>query len=278
MSTSADIRILYTDLDGTLLNSKAELSAANHRSLVALGREGVVRVIVTGRSLFSYSRLCSQALPADYLIFSTGAGIYDLHQQKLLHGTALTNGDVQTIVACLQQEKVDFMVHHQVPENHRFIYWQAPETTGDFRRRIELYKEYARELSLKEELPENAAQVIAIFPEDLNRFRKVEKRLRGYQVTRTTSPLDHSSIWMEIQPADVSKGFGAAWLCRHLGLSRSQSCGIGNDYNDLSLLHYTAHSFLVANAPADLHGQFVVVPANDDNGFAHAVWKLLAPA
>lgn len=275
MTISTDIHILFTDLDGTLLNSKAELSTTNHSSLVALARKGVIRVIATGRSLFSYSKVFSRPLPADYLIFSTGAGIYDLHQQKLLHRTALTRSDIRTIVTCLQQEKVDFMVHHQVPDNHCFLYWQAPDTTADFCRRIELYKEYAREYTLEEELPENSAQIIAIFPEDLSRFRKVEKRLSDYQVTRTTSPLDHSSIWMEIQPAAVSKGTGAAWLCRYLGLKRSQSWSIGNDYNDLSLLHYTTHSYLVANAPMDLHSQFAVVPANDDDGFAHAARKLL---
>ena len=275
MTPAAEIRILYTDLDGTLLNSKSQLSTANHDSLLAMGREGVVRVIVTGRSLFSYSRLFSRPLPADYLIFSTGAGIYDLHRQKLLYKTALTSDALNTIIVCLQQEKVDFMVHHQVPDNHRFLYWKSPDTTTDFSRRLELYADYAREYTPDEELPKNSAQVIAIFPDDLDRFRKVEKRLDGYQITRTTSPLDHSSIWMEIQPADVSKGAGAAWLCRYLGLSRSQSLGIGNDYNDLSLLQYTGRSFLVANAPADLHNRFVVVPANDEDGFAQAVRKVL---
>lgn len=275
MTPPADIRILYTDLDGTLLSSKAQLSIANHRSLVALGRKGVVRVIATGRSLFSYSRLFSTPLPADYLIFSTGAGIYDLRREKLLHKTALTGGALRAIVACLQREKVDFMVHHQVPDNHRFLYWRAPDTTSDFNRRIELYADHAREYSREAELPENSAQVIAIFPDDLDRFKEVEKRLEGYQITRTTSPLDHSSIWMEIQPADASKGAAAAWLCRHLGLSRGQSCGIGNDYNDLSLLQYTGRSYLVGNAPADLHGKFLPVPANDDDGFAHAARKLL---
>jgi hypothetical protein len=266
-----NIQIIFTDLDGTLLNSEKRISPTNHGWLKELGRQNIIRVIATGRSLYSFRQLSGKYLPADYLIFSTGAGIIDLQTDTLLYSANMEKGDIHRASCYLQEQRVDFMVHHTVPDNHRFFYWGGGgHANSDFDRRIELYSSYARELTTLEHLPDNAAQIIAIFPEDLPRFNRVATGLPDYRITRTTSPLDGRSIWMEIFPSHVGKGPAAAWLCNHLNLDRRLTVGIGNDYNDLSLLEYTEHSYVVANAPAEMLRDFTTTSSNDNDGFYHA--------
>ena len=73
----SSIKIVFTDLDGTLLNSDQHPGRRDLEMLHRLGEQGIVRVIVTGRNLFSLSKVLGDDFPVDYVIFSTGAGILD---------------------------------------------------------------------------------------------------------------------------------------------------------------------------------------------------------
>jgi len=265
------VGIVFTDLDGTLLNTERKVSANNLTILNQLGENGIVRVIATGRSLYSFMQVIDESFPADYLIFSSGAGIIDLQNGELLFSANLTDQEVLDISGQLQEHQADFMVHHQVPDNHHFVYLAAGGGNLDFHRRINIYRAFAREYGNGNQFPAPAAQIIAVLERDLPRFADLASGLGKYQVTRTTSPLDHHSIWMEIHPHNVNKGSAAAWLCNHLGLDPASSVGIGNDYNDIDLLDFTAHSYLLQNSPTELHNRYHLARSNDQDGFYHAV-------
>lgn len=270
---SSPVRIVFTDLDGTLLNTSRHVSQENLDCLEQLGQNGIIRVIATGRSWYSFKRVISWPFPADYLIFSSGAGIVDAGSGELLFHANLTLADVALISGHLTEQQTDFMVHHQVPDNHHFVYHGGGGFGPDFACRIRLYQDFAREHTDSVPFPAPAAQVIAVLPHDPDHFLRLKTLLDGYQVTRTTSPLDHRSIWMEVQPRDINKGSAAAWLCTHLGLDRAGAVGIGNDYNDIDLLDFTPRSFLLANAPPELHRQYQLSSSNDEDGFRQAVRK-----
>lgn len=268
--------VIFTDLDGTLLNSERQVSTSNFDCLQKLGEQGIVRVIATGRSLFSFRQVIGAGFPADYLIFSSGAGIVDLNSNRLLSQKTLQAEDITRITSALDHHDADYMVHEAVPENHHFTYKKANPANRDFSKRIELYRPYASDFSITGRYPHKSAQVIAVLSRDAATFSRIRKGLNGYQVTRTTSPLDHDSIWMEIYPENVHKGSAAAWLCGHLGIDNQATAGVGNDYNDLDLLDFTPYSYLVANAPRELHNyRYQLVPSNDKDGFAHAAADLL---
>ncbi len=266
------IPIVFTDLDGTLLNSERLVSTANRACLHRLGNEGTLRVIATGRSLFSFRRAIEASFPADYLIFSSGAGILDLRSGELLFSANLARGDIATISERLERQRVDFMVHYRVPDNHRFVYRRHSRANSDFERRIRLYREYAQDIATTGVFPSPAAQIIAILPpKSAARFPSLESSLSGYQVIRTTSPLDHASVWLEVFPEQVHKGAAAAWLCERLGIDAGRTVGIGNDYNDIHLLDFTAHSYLLGNGPPELQERFRPAASYNDDGFCAAI-------
>lgn len=269
----SSIKIVFTDLDGTLLNSTKQISRANIDCLSELGRQNITRVISTGRSLFSFNKLFDQQLPVDYLIFSTGSGIVNLNTLELLFSSSLEGEDIHFIASYLMKHKVDFMVHQPVPDNHFFSFHTGQKKNPDFIRRIKIYRDYGKKFTELTSLPEKSAQIIAIFPNDLDRFELIKKGLTQYNITRTTSPLDGQSIWMEITPAAVSKGNSAKWLCSHLHFDSTKSLGIGNDYNDVSLLEFTRASYMVANGPKELQNRYFSTQSNDDDGFRHAIYE-----
>jgi hypothetical protein len=267
--------IVFTDLDGTLLNSKAKCSETDYQCLLDLTSKQVIRVAATGRSLYSAHKVLAQDFPIDYLVFSSGAGIMDWQHKKILLHQELKSEQVISITKILKDNKVDFMLHYPIPENHHFVYHSTGKENPDFFRRIEIYKAFAEPMYLSVETFGAACQFIAIIPRDVDLYQKIAQHFPDVKVIRATSPLDHTSIWIEIFPKDVSKGKAAQWLCEHLNLDASNSLGIGNDYNDIDLLNFTAKSYIVGNAPEDLKKIYPVCGHHNESAFTEVVKRWL---
>jgi len=254
------------------------MSDQDRHTLTALGEMGIVRAIATGRSLYSFERADGLALPIDYVIFSTGAGILRVSDKKLLRGVNLDTDAVSRVTDVLKQASMDFMVHRPVPENHRFAYWGSAEDNPDFTRRIALYKEVSWPLGDKEDGFGPAAQLLAVLPPtgDIRIIERLQNRLPDLNIIRATSPLDGGSTWIEFFHQSVSKSSAAEWLAHHLNISRENTLSVGNDYNDLDLLEWTDMSFVVKNAPDALKTGFPAVSSHNHSGVTEAVEKWLA--
>ncbi|MCK4312041.1 MAG: HAD hydrolase family protein [Candidatus Cloacimonetes bacterium] len=270
-----EIKIVFTDLDRTLLRDDNTLSAKNLAALQDLREKGVVTVIATGRNILSAKRVLSENLPFDYLMFSSGCGIMDWQGKEVIFENHLNENEVTKATQVLVNYKVDFMLHDLIPENHRFQYWKVSLNNPDFERRICLYKDFVKSLQLPVQ-PQKASQLLVVLPAGSDsKFNEIQKELDFVKVIRTTSPLDHSSIWLEIFPKGVSKGHSAQWLCEHLSYSQEETLSIGNDFNDIDLLNWTAQSYVVENAPKELKQKYQTTSSNEEDGFAEVVVCIL---
>ncbi len=201
------------------------------------------------------------------MIFSSGAGVYDWKNKKLIHSQFIPKIEVKQISEILINHSVDFMIHEIIPENHKFVYHRTGNHNPDFERRIKVYNDFAVKLDLKSEEYKHACQIIAVFPNNINLFDEIKQKFSDIKIIRTTSPLDGDSIWMEIFPEKVSKAYGIDWLCNKLKIDSNKTISVGNDYNDIDMLEYTAKKFIVSNAPEDLKEMFPICKSNQESGF-----------
>ena len=269
--------MVITDLDGTLLGTGGAVSATNLATLADLGRQHILRVIATGRSLYSARRVLDLAFPIDYLIFSSGAGIMDWHTQRLLAVHHMSEAEITAAVNLLIAHELDFMIHHPIPDNHYFAYRATGQANPDFVRRRQRYEAFASPLNLAASGFTQASQLLAIDPRHgaQSEYDLIKAQLPMLKVIRSTSPTDGISTWIEIFPPAVSKGLASAWLARKHAVAPAAALAVGNDYNDLDLLQWAGHRFVVGNAPADLKHTYCAVRSNDDDGFTEAVtlWR-----
>ncbi|PKQ62791.1 hypothetical protein BZG02_11365 [Labilibaculum filiforme] len=272
---TSKIKIVVTDLDGTLLPSQGSISKINYDTLVNLTDKNIVRVIATGRSLYSAMAVLAEDFPIDYLIFSSGAGIVQWNTKELIYSQHIKAEEVLELSKILIDHKIDFMIHDPIPLNHQFWYYQSGNKNLDFDRRLTLYKQFATPVGKLEDTRRDACQLLAILPNKVAWFEELKAKFTDIKIIRATSPLDHESIWMEIFPIHISKGLGCQWLCNKLGISNTESFAIGNDYNDIDLLEWATHSFVVANAPKELQTKYQVTDSVSEDGFAKAVKQIL---
>jgi len=287
--------LFITDFDGTLRTTSGTIAERDLETLRALGKDGYIRIVATGRSLYSLRKAIDNSFPIDYVVFSSGAGVLDYQHQRIVRKVNLDAEELRRIAAILLDLEKDFMIHEPIPNNHSFLYHSTGRDNPDFIRRCELYREHCRPFAGDTAVLGPGAQLLVIEPTDGKRggtatgtsasstsasgmtatLALLQDRLPFCSIIRTTSPLDGHSAWIEIFPAKVSKGQTTAWLAGMYGLGPDNSLAVGNDFNDEDLLEWAREAFVVANAPHELRQKFRVVSSNDECGITEAVRRWL---
>lgn len=235
-----------------------------------------------------FSNYCED-LPVDYLIFSTGAGImkfgtnkiYDFDnsnnflklEEKLeekqvkskdgmiIKKHSLESDDVSCIADLFDALKLDYMIHRPIPDTPYCLYRQQSSSRNlDFNFRLELYKNFCTPINYAGSVKDfgQATELLTIVPN--NKGHKIadiiDKALPQFSVIRATSPLDGQSVWIEVFNKTASKSQAVSWIAQQLDISQQNTAAVGNDYNDVDMLSWAAHAFVVENAPDALKEQF----------------------
>lgn len=264
------VKAIILDLDGTTLpRNHHKISQANQEALEEAGKRGIVRILATGRSVFSLHNTLPEGLPVDYMVFSSGAGIMRWKDKSILLKRELSFEETCEVAQFLWEYEVNFTIQRHIPDNHHFYYRNTVRLHEDFRRRIENYPGLGSPIQSLEEVQSGATQFLIILDaQQLQLHDEFREKLSAYSVIRSTSPIDNQAIWTEIFAPNVNKGTSCQWLLDKLGIHYDECAGLGNDYNDLDFLTRCKQAFVVSNAPAALQEQFQLVPADKDNGLA----------
>lgn len=268
MHLNSTVKLLATDLDGTLLRSDKSISELDWNSLERLAEAGIVRVAATGRSLFKVREVLSLDAPFDYVVFSSGAGIYDWKNQQLLiseHFEKQVGNDLTRYLVLLG---FNFFVFRPIPQNNLFWFHKGAGSCHEYESYLKRHEGDYLELT-EAEYPREAGQIMIIIANHdgyVNRvIDEVYRAHDGVKVIRATSPLNPDFTWLEIFPKTVSKGHGIAWLCSLLNIDPKHTIGIGNDYNDSDMFDFVQFPFLLKNGVEALkeHCHFIDLTNNE---------------
>lgn len=249
--------IFVTDLDGTLLH-RGHISEGDRLALHGLAAHRVLRVIATGRSLYSARSCLGPDFPVDHLILSTGNQIMDWPSFRVRFSASLGGAAANEVCRLLRDLNVSFMVHDAFPDNHHFAFHRGRNPVKDFERRLSLYAPWSRPLG---EGPQPASQVVVIV--DAGReslHERLARELPWASVIRATSPLDGRSAWIEIFAAGVSKATGIRRIVEQHGLHGIPVAAVGNDHNDSDMLDLADLSYQVADSHLGPDAKYIAAP------------------
>ena len=273
MNESPRSGLAVTDLDGTLLNSERHISIQDQATLLSLQDQGVITVAATGRCLSLAHEVLPNDIGLDWLVFSSGAGIFDLKRKELFRIRNLDADQAQKGVELLLTFGLDFLVYDPIPHDHQCRGVRQNAHNPDYDRRIARGTQQLHSTYHPSDHPQRIAQILAILPPGQpDHLDEIRRQLRDFSVLRTTSPTDFKSTWIEIFHPDVSKSQAVSWITDQYGLSASKVFAIGDDTNDRDLLDWAGSSFVVQNAHTSLRASFPSVSAsNNESGFSKAV-------
>jgi hypothetical protein len=112
----------------------------------------------------------------------------------------------------------------------------------------------------------------------LNRMREAEQALKvsewsgSCECVRTEYPVRDLSI-LDLLPRGVSKGWALEQLAGRLGVSRSETMAIGDNWNDVDMLEWAGQGVIMGNAAGELRTMAKLrgwkqAPPNEEDGVA----------
>lgn len=268
--------MVVTDLDGTLLKKDRTISKKDIETLNLLKEKKIVRVVATGRNIKKIEEVITDISLFDYFIFSSGAGIMNCKNRKIELALNISKDNVNSLIHFFIKKEVAFFLFHAIPRNHLFWYYKTGEINPEYNRYCEHNKKCIKKLPDNKITDNDNCQFLIIFrtADDFFKLKnEIEQNFDEFQIIRASSPYGTGYIWMEIFSKKVSKGNAARYLCNYLDINFQNTIGIGNDYNDITLLDFTNHSFITDNCPNELKGYYESAPANDENAFSFCINK-----
>lgn len=273
-----EIKLIALDLDGTLLNSKKELTARTCHALEAAAAQGIQVVPCTGR-LSAALPEAVRAMPfVRYVICVNGAQVFDRQTGQTLcraeipfeRGMAL----FEALDACpgIYDCYLDGRGWMSAAMYERFDEYAASGRLLTFLRSIrtpvEDLKAFARAQG-------RDFQKIQIF------FHSIEERLHYQALLEPQFPelLMTSSCMtnIEINASGASKGAAVTALCQALGFGAENAMCFGDGSNDVSMLRAAGVGVAMANAEESivLEAADLIAPSCDEDGVAQIIEQYL---
>ena len=277
-------------MDGTLLNSKKQISAENVIALLAAQDKGIEIAIATGRNYRNALAVCQRVGLRPHIISNHGAFVYTKCGEKIL-GVGVDKKQIEYALSWLYKNNYFYAIstdtHSFVPTGSEYI------LSNDFKtakKRIVGVTEERVEASIKmlcqpregrtmvngiEDILEQdlifGSIVAMTFDQDkLNAGREYFKNYQGLSMTVAGTEI------FEMIHTSVSKGNALENLTQYLNIPMAKVMAIGDNYNDISMLEKAGMSVAIGNAEEDVKKICKYVSlSNDLNGVAHIINQML---
>ena len=266
----ADIRIVALDLDGTLLDSGKNLSAANRDALVAAAERGIHIVPTTGRFFGGMPESVRELPFVRYAITVNGAQVYDRETDTAIVREELPLGTALAVMRYLDGFDV---IYDCYQDNWGRMTASMQERAADYAPDAH-YLKMIRELrkpypDLKAHLEElgRDVQKIMLFARDV----EVRERIAGGLKERFPELAVSASTWnnLELNSANAHKGLALKRFAEHLGLGLENCMAFGDGANDLTMVRMAGVGVAMSNAcPEVLAAADRVTLSNDEDGVA----------
>ncbi len=263
----APIRLIATDLDGTLLRSDGTVSPRTRDAIRAAEDRGLAFAFVTARPPRNIEDLAEAAGVTGMAVCSNGAIIYDIDRRAVLHRQPLEPDLARELVAAIRTAlpEIAFAVEH----GDRLGYEPGfPMFAEDSSPRVDHIHAFC-----------DGDLIKLLLQHPVHDAEALGELVRAAVGSRAQVIHSGGPQIIEIAAAGVSKASGLARLCDALGVDGSEVIAFGDMPNDLPMLHFAGRAVAVANAHAEvLAAADEVTASNDEDGVALRIEALLTGA
>lgn len=264
-------KILFTDMDGTLLKSDKTVSEENQRAIGRLLAAGHLLAVATGRSVPSALSVLDRLDPAGagrYLVAFNGAVIYDRRERRVLMERTVALSDVEYLFAEAKRYGIYVQTYneaHVLAERdcEELQYYMSRTGTT-----CELHKDVCRALA------KAPCKVLLVSLGDRERLLRFEEDHREWALGKCTSVFSCPE-YLEYGPWDTDKGTGICFVREHLGIALENTCAVGDEQNDIPMLRAAGIGIAMKNAAQEVKAaaDYVTQRDNDHDAIAEIIEK-----
>lgn len=286
------IKLIVSDMDGTLFNSNQEISPANLAAINEARKQGVLFMIATGRSMNTIGPTLEKYSLKCGLILMNGAEVRDedlniistinIDKSKILilakkleemgyYPEYMTN---QGSFLCGTQEMMEKNMGFRMlclDRSHTMTLEQAIEAG-----KKSVFQQSTIRCDSIEKLLEADIEIrkMIVFNPDIefnaSNKDKLEKEFPEFSI------LSSYPENIEINDKNAKKGYGLLKAIEKLGIKRQEVAVFGDGYNDLSMFEEFPNAFAPVNAEYGIKKLAKeIIPSNNDDGVGKKINELL---
>lgn len=261
-------QVLALDLDGTLTNSKKEISAPTREALIEIQQAGKKVVLASGRPTKGIAPLAKELHLADYgsyILAFNGGRITDCRSAQVIYNKLLPMDAIAPLYEIIKKYPgVDILTYtdetlisgadmNKYSELESFINHMPIVRPDDFLARITE--------------PVNKFLVTGE-PDIIEQVRlEVTNHFRTYLYAYCSDP-----FFLEIMPPGIDKAHSLTRLLTSIGLTTDQMICCGDGYNDLTMIETAGLGVAMANAqPLVRDSADYITKSNDEDGVLHVI-------
>ena len=259
-------KLLILDLDGTLTNSKKEITPFTLHTLIEAQRMGMRLVLASGRPTYGIIPLAN-ALEMHkhngYILAFNGGKIIECSTNNVIYEQALPD-DVLPLLYQRTTEAGASILSYNGPN----IVTETPDNE---------YVQYEAFLNKMEVLPSNnflhslphpVDKCLAVAKPDIlvwleeNLTKEIGSRINIYR---------SEPFFLELVPKGIDKAASISRLLKHIGIEQEKVIAMGDGFNDLSMIQYAGLGVAMINAQDKVKEEADVITrhSNDEDGVAH---------
>lgn len=274
------IRLFAVDIDGTLVNSRDELTAATREAIARVLNAGIQVVLATGRR---YGRTLPLVEPLALqvpVITASGALIKLPGSHVTLFRAHIEGPLLKEVLRVIEEHGYEAMLYTDTFEQG-FEFYRPPNDSPEplLAEFLGLNEGWHREWPCLMAEPPNdifACFAMGTRSEMLRVHDAIQERLPGQLYTHVLRSPRYTGFMCEIAPIGVTKWSGVQHLAREWGIDDHEICAVGDDVNDIPMIEGAGMGIAMANAlPEVLEAADHVVPSCDEDGLVEAVKLIL---
>ncbi len=273
-------RLLAIDIDGTLVNSRDELTADTQDALIRAGSAGMHVVLATGRR---YSRTLHLVEPLSIdvpLITATGALIKDPKDHSTLFQSPFDPHLLRQILTLIDSNGYDSLLCADTyGQGFDFYHRRAKVSTSELQEYLDLNPGDGQIWpNMFTDPPPGVFLVFTMGTKD--QMLVLEQILNGAFSGRIATNVLRSPRYrgflVEITPAGISKWSAVRHLAESWGIDEKEICAVGDDVNDIAMIRAAGLGVAMGNALPEVKAAADrVAPTHDENGLVQVVEWLL---
>ena len=253
-----NIKLIATDLDGTLLNEDAKITDYNKNILNKLMERGIEVVIATGRPIsamdFYYKELQNNS---ESIVFN-GAMVVDKNF-NCIFSSPLENSIVSNIINLYKEKYINdtslniYSIKEYIVAKDNFKFQTHTEKIDKKNKRIGL-ENFNNNLEV---------QKMIILGEN-NILIDIKKDIDNLFTVHTSFSDPH---YLEILSANSNKANALKWLCHKKGIDRENVIAFGDNYNDIEMIEFAGVGVAMENAESYVKKNAkYIADTNNNNG------------
>lgn len=250
------IKLIVSDLDGTLLSSDKKLPSDFFEVFDELERRGIAFAVASGRTYSAVDHL----FPEEYrrkILFICDNGACTYHSEKLTHVFPLDRATFEELLdAC---ERIGGFKPVVCAENGVYHLRSSDEFSDEVGR---FYRNHMPIDDLHR-ISDTIFKLAVCDERGTYVHGKPElDKIFGDRLNVQVS----GGVWMDVMAAGVSKGSALKALQKQLGVTSAETMAFGDYFNDLDMLQAAEWSFCPENGHEEIKKQVRFVCAGCDHG------------